>query len=117
MAKFNVTVTRTDEYEIKIDKNVWNKKELEKWSKVFHPVSDVEDIAKDFAIAFMRNDNSYFIEGYGYVKEFYKDGKSFKKVFKKNAKGNAVPLTEDEYAKGISIRPITCDFDYDTEIK
>lgn len=117
MAKFKVTVTRVDEYEIEIDENVWDEKALEDWSGVFHPVSDAEDVAKDFAVAWMRNEDKYFIEGYGYVKEFDQSG-NLKGVPYRDEKGEfAYPLPEDSYTKGISIVALSQDEDYETEVQ
>lgn len=117
MAKFKVTVTRVDEYEIEIDENVWDEKALEDWSSVFHPVSDAEDVAKNFAVAWMRNEDKYFIEGYGYVKEFDQSG-NLKGVPYRDEKGEfAYPLPEDRYAKGISIVALSQDEDYETEVE
>jgi hypothetical protein len=115
--KFKATVTRVDEYEIEVDENVWDKEALKDWSSVFSPVDSVEDVAKDFAVAFMRNDNSYFIEGYGYVKELNKEG-ALKGVPYRDEKGNfCYPLPEEKYTKGISIKPLSHDYDYETELE
>jgi len=115
--KFKIIVTRVDTYEIEVDENVWTDEELKNWSKVFHPVHSVEDVAKDYAIAFMRNDDNYFIEGYGYVKEYNKDG-DLKGVPYRDENGEfAFPLPEEKYTKGISIKPIDEDNDYETEVE
>lgn len=116
MSKFKVTVTRVDEYEIEIDEKVWDEKALKDWSATFNDVNSVQDIAKDFAVAYMRTE-SYFTEGYGYVKEFYKDG-TVRGIPYKGENGEfKYPLPDEKYAKGISITPLVQDEDYETEIK
>ena len=106
MNKFKVTVTRVDEYEIEVDENVWNEQALEQWSKVFWDCVDTEQVAKDLAVAYMRTD-SRFIEGYGWVKELRKDG---------TEKGLLLPEGK-EYAAGLTIKPLSFDEDYQTEIE
>ena len=49
MSKFKVDVTRTYEYEIEIDENVWNEQALKDWSELFSKVENSEDVAKYFA--------------------------------------------------------------------
>lgn len=111
--KFNITVTRTDEYEIEIDETIWDEAALKEWSHVFHSVRNVKQVAEDFAIAFMRNENSYFIEGYGYVREYYNDGSL--KTYYKSGEG-MTEVSDEDYAKGMSIKPISQDDNYETEI-
>lgn len=113
--KYKVQVIRTDEYEIEIDENVWNETELKDWSSIFWKVSSTEDVAKNFAIAFMRNEDRYFIEGYGYVKEYLKNG-TLRSVPYHDEKGNYMELPEEKYSKGISITAISQDDEYETEI-
>lgn len=116
MSKFKVVVTRVDEYEIEVDENIWDEKTLADWSNVFTPVSSAEEVAKDFAVAFIRNENNYFIEGYGYVKKFNEDGSQDHFPFRDESGEFCYPLPEEQYTKGISIKPICQDYNYDTEI-
>ncbi len=114
--KFNITVTRTDEYEIDIDENIWTPEEIKSWASVFYDANSPEDIAKHFAISFMRNDNSYHIEGFGYVPELRKDG-TVKSVPYRDENGKYCELPEEKFTKGLTIYPITKDEDYETEVK
>lgn len=116
MAKFKVTVTRVDEYEIEVDEKVWDEKALNDWSSVFYDVDSVEDVAKNFAVAWMRNENNYFIEGYGYVRQLDKKGETVGVPYRDDKGEFAYPLPDDKYAKGISIKPITQDDDYETDV-
>lgn len=113
--KFNVTVIRTDQYEIEIDENIWNKEARENWGKVFHEVNDVEDVVKDFAVAYMRTD-THFIEGYGYPKVLYKDGTA-KRMMYMNDQNKLENVPEEKMTKGLIIKPIDEDEDYETEIE
>lgn len=117
MSKFKVTVTRVDEYEIEIDESIWDEKALKDWASVFFDVKDAAEFAKHFAIAWMRNDDKYFIEGYGYVKEFDKNGELKGIPYRKEDGEFGYPLPEEKYSKGISIVAISQDDDYDTEIE
>lgn len=117
MAKFNITVTRTDEYIIDIDESVYTKEALEAWSEVFATVENIEDFAKDFAVAWMRNEDKYFIEGYGYVKEFMENGTLKGIPYRKEDGSFGFPMPVDHYAKGISITPVSQDDDYETELE
>jgi hypothetical protein len=113
MAKFKITVIRTDEYEIECN---WSDEEIKAWSEDFFNAQTQEDIAKQFAVDFMRNEEKYFIEGFGYVKEFNSNN-DLKTVWMHDEGGETRILREDEYTKGISIRPISQDEDYETEVE
>lgn len=112
--KFRVTVTRVDEYEVEVDEAVWTEEAIKEWESVFYPLHDTEGVAKDLAIQYMRTDN-WFIEGYGYVPVLMSDG-TRKTIFAGSEDG-AKAIPEDKYAKGVSIKPICEDRDYETEIK
>ncbi len=104
MKKYNVVITRTDEYEIEVDENVWNDAELADWSRVFYKVTSQRDIADDLAGRIMSQGHEGFIEGYGHVKVFYKSG------------NQAHPYHEG-YCKGISVKLISEDENYESEVK
>ncbi len=105
MKKFNVVVTRTDEYEKEVDENVWNEKELADWSKTFHHVSDQWDVAQDLAERVIRQGHSEFIEGYGHIAAFRKkDGYEYHSYTKSKC-------------PGIKLTVISEDEDYQTEVK
>jgi hypothetical protein len=112
MKNFITTAIRTDEYEIYIDENIWNDEALKTWGEVFHEVDSVEEIVKHLAFSLMRFGSGSFIEGFGYVKTFRKDG-SQHKIFGAGFK----EIPEDEYAKGISAKIIVEDDDYDFELR
>ncbi len=114
MSKFKITVIRTDEYEIECN---WSESKIKGWSEHFYPGTTQEDIAKHFAVSFMRNENNYFIEGFGHVKEYHKDGSLKSVLIRDNQTGKLRKLREDEYTIGISICPISQDDDYETEIE
>jgi len=66
--KFKVEVTRTDEYIIEIDDQVYDDTWAEEFGDVFHSIDGIEDIAKDLAYHQIRLGSDYrFIEGYGDV--------------------------------------------------
>ncbi|GAB3177538.1 hypothetical protein [Telluribacter humicola] len=116
MKTFNVSVIRTDEYEIIIDETVWDEKALSDWSKSFWKADSVKDIAESLAYAIMRGGSGQgFIEGFGYVKILRFDG-TIKTQF-----GEGYTAIEDsQYTAGISLKLISEDedFSYDTrEIK
>lgn len=113
--EFKVTVTRTDEYHIKLDDEVINESYMEDFSESFGQVDSLEDVAGHLATAYMREVDSDFVEGYGWVKKFRKDGSHSKGLKREN--GQIVLLTDEDYAKGLSIKIISEDFDYDTEIE
>lgn len=116
MKKFNVTVTRVDEYEIEVDENIWNEKELKEWEKSFFPVNDQKDLAKILAGSVMKLGSDHgFIEGFGYVRMKRKSG-DLMSHFRSGKKGiEQVP--DDEYDKGLSVRIIDEDDDYEYDIE
>lgn len=115
MAKFNVTVVRTDEYEIEIDENVWTKEEIKEWGNTFWGGSSLRDVASALGTAWMKQGADYFKEGFGYVRELDSNG-SPKHIPYKDEKGNYGNLPEEKYAKGLSIKPISEDENYEVEV-
>lgn len=115
MSKFLVTVTRVDEYEVEVDETIWTNEELKDWSKTFHDVQNTEDFARLLAITWMRTENSHFKEGYGYIKELDENGK-VKGIPFKNENGELdYPMPEENYTKGLTIKPISQDDNYEVE--
>jgi hypothetical protein len=112
----HVTITRTDEYIIEIDEEIYGKPEWQQeFSRYFHNIDGddwAEDIAKDLAYAEMQ-DVGRFIEGYGrvprdgsrgYDSEDFRNGKQLP--------DNELP----EFAPGLNICVIsTNDFDYEVK--
>jgi hypothetical protein len=110
MKKFKATVTRTDEYHIEIDENVWDKEQLKEWGSAFSNVDSVQDLSEYLVLSIIREGHESFIEGFGYVKTFRKDGSQHKKFgigFKE--------ISEDDYTKGIKVTILSEDDDYEVE--
>lgn len=115
MARFNVTVVRTDEYEIEIDESVWTKDAIEDWGNIFWGGSSVEDVASSLGEAWMKQGAGYFKEGFGFVIELDSNGNK-KNIPCKNEKGNYGFLPEEKFAKGLTIKPLSEDFDYEVSV-
>lgn len=65
--KFKVTVTRTDEYIIELDENIYNEAWLADFSKVFYDFN-IREVAEHLAQFQARFGSVHdFIEGFGYV--------------------------------------------------
>lgn len=113
MSKFKINVIRTDEYEIEIDEKIWDEKAIQEWAKVFYEAESTEDIAKDLAGSIMKMGSDYgFMEGFGYVKTLRSDG-SQKKHFGEGFK----EIKKSEYTKGIVLKVLQEDEDYEYEIQ
>lgn len=66
--KFSVLVTRTDEYEIEINTDVWTPEAIAEWSKTFQEAETASDIAAIIAGRVVgRVRNSEFFEGFGHL--------------------------------------------------
>lgn len=65
MKKFKCEVTKTYEYEIEFDENVWTEEELEEWSRHFSSVDDLQELAELLAEYMTKYDKGEFIEGFG----------------------------------------------------
>ena len=96
--KFKVEVTRTDEYIVEIDEDIYNKKWREEFQQYFWPLDSTEAIAKDLAVKQMISGQGFW-EGYGYVKQ---DGKMW------------FPLHARKAVEGLNIQVISRD-DYECE--
>ncbi|MCT4636218.1 MAG: hypothetical protein N4A72_00785 [Bacteroidales bacterium] len=109
MKKYKIEVTRTDEYEITIDENIWNEEELKKWSSVFSEVEAPEDLACTLALDTAIQGSLEFIEGFGRVKTL-SDGsvrphfEGFKEV------------PEEKYTEGITLEIISEGEQRETEV-
>ena len=109
MEKFTVTIIRTDEYEVHIDETVWTPEELKSWSKVFFDAPTPKEFAEYLAGAVMREGSGQgFMEGFGNVKQLNSNGD-----LKRQSGKDWKPLTEDEYTKGLLVRIVSEDSDYD----
>jgi hypothetical protein len=65
MKKFKCRVTKTYEYDIELDENIWTEINLKEWGEVFYPVTDLEDLASTLASMKTNYDEGDFIEGFG----------------------------------------------------
>lgn len=116
MAKFKVTVVRTDEYEIDIDESVWTKEEIKEWGKIFWGGTSLRDVASALGEAWMKQGAGFFKEGFGYVRELDSKG-SPKKIPVKNEKGEFDFLPDEKFAKGLTLRPINEDESYEVDVR
>ena len=113
MQKFKVEVVRTDEFEIEIDETVWDEAALEDWSSVFWKVESVQELSQSIAEAISREgSDKLFIEGFGNMKVLYRDGSEKTKYKKEDGEWKK----DTDYTKGITVRIITEDDDYETSI-
>ncbi len=113
MAKYKVTVTRTDEYEVECD---WTPEEIKAWNDVYTDVETKEDVVKELAIAWMKNEDRYVIGDFGYVRQIDDNGNT-KSVPFQGADGKLGHLPDDKFTNRISVHPISQDKDYDVEVK
>ena len=70
MKKFKCTVTRTDEFVIELDENVFTEEYMREFRDVFYKFYDLEDHAKHLAwhqAEYGGDGGNRFIEGYGSV--------------------------------------------------
>lgn len=114
MKKFHVTVTRTDEYIIEVDENIYNEEWKEAFGNFFWPIEHLKSIAEHLAIHQARNRNYSFIEGYGDVT---RNGK-LPLSNDYDEKGDLLP--EDKRRKpspGLNIVIIDEDNEFETEVE
>lgn len=69
MKKYNVKLTKSYEYEIDIDENVWTDKQIKNWSKCFQNAETIEDIVEILACMKPNYLDGEFIEGFGIIEE------------------------------------------------
>jgi hypothetical protein len=110
MKKFSVEAERTDVYEIEIDEKIWNKKELKAWSKSFFDIETLEELSVHISNQILRFGSNRFIEGFGFIKTHKKD-----RTLIPAYDGNKL-VREIDYAKGIRVRIVTEDDDYNFSV-
>ena len=115
MDNYNVSVCRIDNYNLKIDPEIWDKKTLKNWSSVFNSVSNLEDLAEQLSLRIFRHGFGNFIEGFGYVQTFNDSGIEVSQF--KSLNGELKKVSLEDYCKGISITLIEFDNDYTLETK
>lgn len=111
--KYKAKVTREDEYLIEIDTEIWTKQEIKSWSESFYDADSAKDIVKHLSYAISSMGLRKFYEGFGYVKMESESGK----LIDQYKDGSWVPLSEDDYVKGLKVTILTHDEDYNTELK
>lgn len=70
MAKFEITVHRTDIYEVEVDENIINDEWINSFESVMWPVDrgcPYEDLAKEIGKMRSRFGRHLFVEGIGYI--------------------------------------------------
>ena len=103
MQKFRVELTRTDEFEIEIDEEIFNEKELKNWSDVFHTVDNLQEFVVYLVELMARFGLENFHEGFG-------------KLHRVNSAGKSLDyLDEGEYIKGILVKIISEDSQCETD--
>lgn len=65
MKKFKVEVTKTWNFEVEIDEDVWSKENIEDWKKTFYDVVGLEEIIEIFSTMFAEQGEGSFLEGFG----------------------------------------------------
>lgn len=67
MAKkiFKATVTRTYDFGIEFDTDVWNDQKIAEWQKSFYEADTLEEVAEIFAKLFATQGEGKFLEGFG----------------------------------------------------
>ena len=107
--KYKVEVTRIDVFEVEIDEAIWNKEELESFSKTFWEVKDSKMLAEKIAVEISRDgsDSEYF-EGFGCIQMLNYNGS------KRTCFSGSTILSEDEVTKGIQVRIVSEGEDIDT---
>jgi hypothetical protein len=116
--KFNVEVTRVDEYEIEIDDSIWTDETIADWSESFFETdidSRQEDFVKHLAESMTHQDIKESMEGFGFVKQKYK---SMEKGDLLNQYGSGLkPIGNAKYTKGLFVNIISHKDEYETEAK
>lgn len=114
VSKFKAEVTRVDTFEITIDKKIWCTTALKEWSNIFIDVKSVKELAAHLSQLVTRQGTKEFYEGFGRVKTIMRDGYPLTQ-FKKE-ENEWVPLTDQDYCAGITIKIISEDEDCNVEI-
>ncbi len=113
--QFNVVVTRTDEYTIKIDDELYNQEWMDEFGKYMWKLEGIEDIARAIAWHQMKNGDDRFLEGFGNIT---RDGSLPFSMSDFDKNGNWLPEEErDKPAPGLDIDPFNEDDEFNFEIK
>ena len=99
--RFNVTVTRTDEYIVEIDEEIYNEEWQENFERYFYSLDDgLESIAEDIA-TFRARFGERYQEGYGRIIE----------------DSTILECLKEEYAEGLNIIVKSEDEEVDTDVE
>jgi hypothetical protein len=111
LKKFTVEVTRTDEYEIEIDTDVWNQERIDQYSKSFSEVEDIDDIVMEVARCISHQDKNAFIEGFGFIKQ--KWHRSEPGDLNTQYSSGFTKVKDDEYDQGLLVNIIAYADEYE----
>jgi hypothetical protein len=114
MKKFKCTVTRTDEFVVELDENVFTEEYMKEFRDVFYRFYDLEDHAKHLAWFQAEHGDDRFIEGYGSV---LRDGQLPFSFEDYNADGSKKKKDEISIAPGVNIITKGNPEDCDVEVK
>jgi hypothetical protein len=112
--RYNVEVTRVDEYEIEIDDSVWTEEEIKNWNKSFQDAKKPKHIVDHLAKAISNYGTAEWMEGFGFIKQKHcrmKEGDFYTQY---NDDRKDIP--EEDYTKGLLVTIIQHNEDYETEI-
>ena len=113
--KFNVKVTREDEYEIAIDDEIYTREWMDEFGKYMWKLDDIQDIAKAIAWHQMRNGDERFLEGLGNIT---RDGELPFSHRDFDGNGNLSPEDKrDKAAPGLDINAFYEDEEYEIIIE
>lgn len=65
MKKFEVTVTKTWDFEVEIDEKVWSDENIAEWRKVFFDIDSLEEAVEILATMFAEQGEGRLLEGFG----------------------------------------------------
>ena len=116
LKKFTIEVTRTDEYEIEIDTDVWNQERINAYNDSFQDAETIDDIVKIVAKCISHQGKNEFIEGFGFIKQ--KWHKSEPGKLNTQYSSGFTKVTDEEYSEGLLVNIIAhADADeYDVEL-
>lgn len=109
MKKFNVEVSRIDEYIVEIDETVWNEEFLAEWAETFFEFDDLEDLAKHISFLFLRFGHGEFFEGFGHIETYRAGSDTPIRQFKGSSK-------VEKFCPGIRVTIICEDNDFDYSV-
>lgn len=101
--KISVTVVRTDQYEIEIDKDAWTPGTIKDWSKEFSEASEVADVAAHLARELSHKGiQTAEIEGFGYVRR--SDATFTDQPIDIVIAHNGLPVPDEKYNPSIAVK-------------